>query len=108
MSAIILNVVGNQAPVFALTCQRNGAAIDLTAATIGLYITDGQTGDQTNTGHESCAIVSATDGTISYQPETGDFPNNGRFRGEIKITYSGGKVERLNELINIVVRDKTV
>jgi hypothetical protein len=103
---IFQTVVGNTSPNIVITVQRNSTAIDVTGASVLLIITKEKTGTVTNTG-QSCALTTPTTGIVTYTPLAGDFPTSGRYLGEIKITYSSGKVERINEEILFVARAAT-
>lgn len=108
MSVIVLAVEDNTAPNLDITLERDGTVIDLTGATVELITSKANTGEVTNTGHQSCTIVPpATGGVIRYTRQAADFPDEGRYLGEVKITYLGGTVERLHNLLNIIVRGKT-
>ena len=102
----VLTVEANEIP-FEITLQRQGADINLLNAQVWLYITDPRTGDQTNAGHEECTIIDGTNGVISYSPEAGDFPTEGRFFGEAKVTFNGTLDERMTSLVTIISREKT-
>lgn len=107
MSSIFLTVTDNTKPDLALTLQRDSTAIDLTGATVDLIITNANTGEVTNTGHQACTVVTAAAGTVTYAAAAGDFPDEGRYVGELKVNYTGGKVERLYEKVIIVARTAT-
>lgn len=104
--SIILDVVNNTTPSYGITVQNNEIDIDLTNATlVELTIVDAQTETVTNTGHKACSIVDADDGVIAYTPIVGDFPAEGRYKGEVKVTYVGGATQTLRDYIDIVIRD---
>lgn len=106
MSAIILDVSENTTPNYAVTVQNNEVDIDLTnVISVELIIINGKTGDVTNTGHQSCTITDADDGQVVYSPVSTDFPSAGRYRGEVKISFTGGAIERLNETIDFAIRE---
>lgn len=105
MSTILLTVKNNQAPDFQITLKRDGTAINLTGATVKVYIRKEMADVFTNTGHETVTITTAASGIITYSPQANDFPSEGRYLAEAEITYSGGDVERVYELVTISVRD---
>lgn len=105
MPTIIFTVDDNSSPNLVITLQRDNTAINLTGATVKLYIHNERTGEQTNTGHEDCTLTTAASGIVTYPVVAGDFPSAGRYLGDAKITYSGGGVERVNERVTIVARE---
>lgn len=96
---------GDTAPNIPITCTRNGAAIDLTGATVNFIISDPD-GNRTNTGHTACSVVSAAAGTCTYDLATGDVDVAGTHRGDTEITYAGGEVETQTNSVILVVLDK--
>lgn len=102
---IIRTVEDNTAPNRQITLEHNGSAINLTGATVVLIISNAQTGVVTNTG-SACTIITAADGIVEYALAAADYPDEGRYFGEFKITYTGGKVERLESRLVIVARAK--
>lgn len=99
-------VEDNTAPAYQITCQRDGVAINLTGATVELIIENKSTGSITNTGHQSCTIITATSGIISYAAEAGDFSSAGTYTGDVKVTYNGGGIEILYGQVKWKVRAK--
>lgn len=106
MAVVLLNVEDNNAPNIALTLKRNGTVIDLTGASVDLIIKNADTNEITNAGHQACTVTDATGGIIAYVPAAGDVSAEGRYLAEVKITYSGGKIEILHERVVIVARAK--
>lgn len=102
----ILLVEDNNTPAFSVTLKRNGTAIDLSGATVRLLIKNAQTDTITNSSNQTCTVVTAASGIVSYQPETGDFPSEGRYIGEFKISYAGSRDEILHDRLNIIARKK--
>lgn len=99
-------VQNNTAPAYEITCQRDGVDIDLSSATVELILQEKSSGDITNVGHQTCTVTDATGGVISYAAESTDFPNKGRYVGDIKVTYGGGGVEILYNQAAWQVRNK--
>lgn len=99
-------VTENTAPAYQITCERDGDAIDLTGASVNLIIQQKSTGDVTNTGHQTCSLVTAASGIISYTAESTDFPDAGRYKADVEVTYSGGGVEVLYNQAVFKVRQK--
>lgn len=106
MPTILFETTGNTAPQLSITLERDGTVINLTGASVKLYINSERTGAQTNTGHETASLSGTpTDGVITYTPLAGDFPSAGRYLGDAKITYNSGTIEHVFERVTIVVRD---
>lgn len=106
MAETFLTVCGNQEPPLQFTLQNDGTAIDLTnASRVDLIIASDNTGDVTNTGHQECTIVSpVTSGVVRYTQNAADCATEGRYIGEAKITYSGGRVQILHEQVVLIAR----
>ena len=100
----LLQVEDNTAPNIVLTLERDDEAIDVTGATVDLYIT--LDGTVTNSGHTGCTLTTPTSGIVTYSPEATDFATNGTYKCEIKITYGDATVETLYETFNVQVRTK--
>lgn len=94
MSASFKIVTGNTAPTYVITCTRDGTAIDLTGATITLILKK-RGGSVTNTGHQTCTLVTPASGIISYTALAADFATVGTYTGDVKVVYSGGGIEIL-------------
>lgn len=97
-------VEDNTAPSIVLTAQRDGAAIDVTGATVELILAKGS--NITNTGHQECTIVTPTSGRVQYDPQDGDFATPGKYKADLKVTYSNGTVETLYDQLTFQVRRK--
>lgn len=106
MSVLLLNVEDNTAPNIVLTLQRNGTVIDVTGATVSLIIAKRDDGSITNTGHQTCTVTDGENGLVTYTPQAADFADPGRYYCEVKIDYVGGKVERMYEVLSVLVREK--
>ena len=106
MSEIFFTVAANTAPTRSITLQHDGSAINLTGASVDLIIKHYGTSTITNSGHQSCTL-SATpiDGTVTYTPLAADFPSEGLYTGDAKITYPGGAIETLYEQLVVIVRE---
>lgn len=98
-------VATNTAPSYTITCKRNGTAISLAdASTVTMIIKNKTTGSITQSG-KNCAITTPASGIITYTSDVTDFPSKGKYVGDVKITYSGGGVERLYKQVTWLVRD---
>lgn len=106
MSVIFLTRIGDTSPERDITLKRNGAVIDLTTAdSVDLIISKELTDTVTNSANQGCAITSPSQGGITYSPVATDFPDEGRYTGQAKITLANGKIEHINEVITFVVGD---
>lgn len=102
---IYRTTVGNTSPSIQVVVKRNGVVIDLTSATnVDLAIRRESTGLTTNTGHQSCTITTAASGIVTYTPQAGDFSFEGRYLGDVKVTFSGGGIEHIYELLLVLAR----
>lgn len=99
-------VTGNTAPAYQITCERDGSGIDLSGATAELILQEKSTATVTNSGHQSCTVVTAASGIISYTAESTDFPDKGTYVADIKITYGDGGIEILYNQAKFKVRQK--
>jgi len=97
-------VEDNTAPGILLTAERDGEAIDLTGATVKLILAKGST--ITNTGHQTCTVVTPTSGRVQYDPEAGDFATPGTYKADLEITCADATIERLYDQLKFQVRRK--
>lgn len=101
MATTIKIVAGNTAPSWAITCQREGVAINLSGCTVTLIIAKGTT--VTNTGG-AASITTAASGIISYTPTATDCPTKGSYKVDVKVVYGDASHEILYEQLKIKVR----
>lgn len=95
----------NTAPAYTMTCKRDdGTIINLTNATVTMKLFRGTTQMNTISGHDACTTVSATLGTVSWQPKAGDLSLPGPYKGDVKITYSDNTFEVLYGNLLLKVR----
>ena len=76
-----------------LTLKDNGAAVDLTGATVNLHY-------RIASGTVKTAAMTLTDavnGVAEYQFATGDLDAGGIFDYEVQVTDSGGKITTFKE-----------
>lgn len=96
MSTALKAVVGNTAPSYTITCERDdGTIIDLSGCTVTMKLYFGKTQTNTTSGHDACTIVSASAGTVTWIPKTGDLPSKGSYKGDVKVTYGDSTFEVL-------------
>lgn len=99
-------VEDNTAPSYTITCLRDGTALDLSSATdVSLIIQRKSDGTITQAG-KSATITTAASGIITYAADVTDFPSAGNYAADIKVTYSGGGIERLYNQAKWKVRTK--
>lgn len=105
MAETFLTVVGNTSPSVLLTLEHNGTAIPSTGVSrVDLIIVKDSTHEVTNGGHQEADIQGGSDLVIEYEPEAADFPAEGRYIGDAKITYTNGKTEILHEQAIFITR----
>lgn len=95
-------VAGNSAPPWVVTCKRKGVAIDITGCLVDLILVKGST--VKNTGHQTCTIVTATSGIVSYSPEITDCPVKGKYKADLKVTYPDATIEILYDQLIVKAR----
>ncbi len=83
--------------------DETGTAVDLTSAIVNVY--GRKRGVTTNWIAGTAVLTSTTGGVITYNATTTDVMLPGTFDLELKITDSGGKVQRNFELIPLEVRE---
>jgi hypothetical protein len=105
MALVYRTVVGNTAPTIQITLKRNGTVIDLSGATgVVMAIRDEMTEVTTNSV-QTCSIVApATGGIVSYVPAISDFPREGRYVGDVKVSYTDGTTEHIAEILVVIAR----
>lgn len=79
-------------PTLEATLKRpNGDAVDLTGASVDIRITEARGGS--NVVNNSASVFDAANGVVQYSLQSGDTEENGRYRVEFEVEYSGGGVE---------------
>lgn len=104
MASTIKITEDNTAPPYDITVKRGTAVIDLTNCTVQLIIAKGST--ITNTGHQTCTVVTPTSGLIRYTAFAVDFATPGTYKGDVKVTYGDATVEVIYDQIKWKVRRK--
>ena len=85
---------GDTARVFQDTLTIDGEAMDLTGASVAFVMMNVCSGEAQR---GTASIISATAGTVRYQPTTTNVATVGRYRAEWEITYVGGKIQTVPE-----------
>lgn len=109
MAQIILTVEDDTAPAITLNLTRkpDDDAIDLTDASSVSVIIRSSAGTITNTGHQTATISSPnTLGQIVYARQTGDFPSEGAYEAEARITWDDATVETVYEKLEVEARKR--
>lgn len=96
-------VTGDTRPWKFTLKDETGAAIDLTSAIVNVY--GRKRGVTTNWISGTAVLTSTTGGIATYNATTTDVMLPGTFDLELKITDSGGKVQRNFELIPVEIRE---
>lgn len=75
------------------------------AASVSLAIKKDWDHTTTNTGSQACQITTPIAGVATYPRQATDFPQEGRYIGDVKIVYiDGSKPEHLHELVVMIAR----
>lgn len=98
----LFTVQNNTAPPIVLTLERSDNPINVTGATVDLYIN--LTGTVVNTGHTSCALTTPAAGVVTYTTHASDFTTPGVYNCEIKISYGDGTIETLYQKFQVSSR----
>lgn len=101
--AKLFTVKSNSEPSIIITLERSGTAIDVTGATVDLFIN--LNGTVINTGHTSCALTTPVSGIVTYDLTAADTATPGLANCEVRITYSGGGVETIYQKFQLNIRD---
>ncbi len=83
--------------------DETGAPIDLTSAIVNVY--GRKRGTTSNLISGTATITSATGGIATYSVTTTEVATAGTFDLEIKLTDSGGKVQRNFEYVPVEIRE---
>jgi hypothetical protein len=100
---IYRTVVGNDAPDIQFTLERNDVAINVTGAAVELalrYLKNNTTYNAT----KACTLTTPASGIVTYSPAVADFPYEGLYIGDAKITYSDGTIEHVYEVLTVLAR----
>lgn len=102
-------VSGDTSPVLNIALVQNDGITPyvLTGATVRLRIMDPDTALEVNSNsNNSCVIVSATGGTVTYAPNAADTPSAKNYTCDIEVTLGSGKITTPFEQIILAVRAK--
>tara|TARA_X000001382_G_scaffold26221_3_gene16688 strand:- start:1526 stop:1900 length:375 start_codon:yes stop_codon:yes gene_type:complete len=78
------------------------APIDLTGATVRLRLRE--VGSSTVSSTLTCSVTNAGAGQVATNFPTGTLASEGTYEGEIEITFSGGGIQTVYDLIKLKVR----
>lgn len=83
----------------------NGAAIDLTGASVNFHMR--ALGSTTNKVDGSATIADEDNGVVFYSWSASDTDTSGSFEAEFEVTYTGGAVETFpnNRYIQVEITD---
>lgn len=83
--------------------QSTWAPINLTGATVALFVRE--VGNTTDAPVELAGtLITPADGTVAVAFDADTFPEAGVYEGELEITFSGGGVQTVGDLIKFKVR----
>lgn len=82
---------------------KDGSAVDLTGATVKVYIKNSSTGTVKVNG-QTCTITDATNGKCKYTWGATDLDTAGDYVGEIELTDVDGKVQSSYDTFKLSVR----
>jgi hypothetical protein len=91
-------------PVLNATISQDGAAVDLTGATVKFYMVNSETSAVKING-VACSIISATLGQVRYSWAAIDTDTVGNYLGEFEVTFPSGKIQTGFKQVPIVIRD---
>ena len=103
MSPIEL-VQNDTLPLLEFTIEKNGAVFNLTGYSVkfsmmnqdGVVVVDKQ----------PCTIVSAANGTCTYQLKSSETANPGKFRAELSVIDSNNDVQTTYDDIPVIIRQQ--
>lgn len=92
------------APGFTLDPENSAtwSPIDVTGATVRLRIRE--LGSSVVKSTLLCTITDATGGKVATNFPTGTLDTAGTFEAELEITFAGGDIQTINDLIKLKVR----
>lgn len=94
MAYIAIEMVqSDTSPDVTFNVKRGGQIVNLTGCTVKFLIKDTRTKMRTNDGHNTCEIISASEGQCVYSWQTNDLPNASIYECDFRITFSDGKEE---------------
>lgn len=90
-------VVGNTAPQYQWIATRDdGSIVDLTNTTVTVKFFRGNTQQNATAGHDACVVIGdPLQGVFGWTPKAGDLSVKGKYKGDVKVTYSDATFETL-------------
>lgn len=82
--------------------ESTWAAVDLTGASVKLRIRE--LGSTTIKSTLACTVTEPTNGKVATDFPEGTLDTAGIFEGELEVTFSGGGIQTVNDLIKFKVR----
>lgn len=105
MASFLKAVVGNTAPQYQWQATRDdGSVVDLTSTVVTVKFFKGNTQMNPTAGHDACVVVgNPLEGIFGWTPKAGDLPVKGKYKGDVKVTYTDATFETLfnNALLNV-------
>ena len=90
----------------------DGAAVNITGATINFYFTNNNTGTVVNNGHTAMTITDAVSGECKYVWDNHtpaspvDLATAGKYTAEIEVTFVSGLIETVFDTFKYYVRQE--
>lgn len=104
MAIITKLVKADTAPRVNFTLKMDGAAINLSGATVRFKFR--KLGSTSNIFNRTCIIADAPNGKCYYDWQSGDLANTGTHVGEVEVTFADGKVQTCRDVLRFNVRDE--
>lgn len=106
LPALTLNLKDSNTAASGQTLDANNSAtwapINITGGSVSMFIR--LVGETTLSDTLTGSIIDGTNGTVLVIFEADTFPEAGTYEGEIQITFSGGGVQTVDELLKFKVR----
>lgn len=91
-------------PILKFVITQNGLPVDLTGATVKIYLINSDTSAVKING-SSCTIIDAVNGVCRYSLTSTDTNTVGNYSGEVEITFSDGTKQTGYKQFSVIIRD---
>lgn len=93
--------VGDESPNVTFTVLRGSTLVDLTGAMVTFLLYNPVTRALSNAGNQACVITDAVNGKCVYAWGSTDKPNEGVYRGYLKVLFPGARPETGEVRVNV-------